>query len=261
MKRVKSISPHAAWAEEAGIRHQKVLRSSATTLAVFMRILALETSGQAGTIAAAEGPRLIDEHALDPHQRSARSLAPGIRELLTAIGWRVTDIELVALTIGPGSFTGLRVGVATAKTLGYALDAPCVGLNTLEVIAAQCRGEFQRLSVVIDAQRGQVFTARFEHDEPGWRIIAGPSVLDTIQWLQELDRETAVSGPALAKLTCQVPAGIPMIAEGDWQPRAATVAALAWKRHLAGQYDDVWKLTPLYLRKSAAEEKWEKRQT
>jgi tRNA threonylcarbamoyladenosine biosynthesis protein TsaB len=225
-----------------------------------MRILALETSGQAGSVAAAEGPRLIGERALDPHQRSARSLAPGIRALLTAIGWRIKDIELIAVTVGPGSFTGLRVGIATAKTLTYALDARCVGLNTLEVIAAQCRGDFQRLSVVIDAQRGQVFSARFEHDQPGWRMVAGPNVVDAVRWLQELDSAVAVSGPALAKLAKKMPAGVVVTAECDWHPRAATVAALAWGRHLAGVYDDVWKLTPLYLRKSAAEEKWEQRQ-
>jgi tRNA threonylcarbamoyladenosine biosynthesis protein TsaB len=235
-----------------------------------MRILALETSGQAGAIAAAEGPRLLAEHVLDRQQRSARSLAPGIRQLLTTIGWRITDIELVAVTIGPGSFTGLRVGVTTAKTLGYALGARCVGLNTLEVIAAQCRRDVPRLAVAMDAQRGQVFAALCEHAEfaidatsekfeTGWRMITGPSVMDTEQWLYSLSSGVAVSGPALVKLAKQVPAGVTIIETDDWEPRAATVAALAWRRHLAGGYDDVWKLTPLYLRKSAAEEKWEQR--
>ena len=222
-----------------------------------MRILALETSGQAGSIAAADGPRLIAAQALDPEQRSARSLAPGIRRLLTTIGWKMTDIELVAVTVGPGSFTGLRVGVATAKTLAYALSARCVGVSTLEVIAAQCGSDASRLSVAMDAQRGQVFAARFEHIEGGWQMIDRPSVLEISPWLQSLDLPITVSGPALVKLASQIPAGVTMTATDDWRPRAATVAELAWRRHLAGAYDDVWKLTPLYLRKSAAEEKLE----
>ena len=224
-----------------------------------MRILALETSGQAGAIAAAEGPRLVAELELDPQQRSARSLAPGIGQLLTTIGWRITDVELVAVTVGPGSFTGLRVGVATAKTLAYAIGARCVGLNTLEVIATQCRGVFPRLSVTMDAQRGQVFAALFQLVETDWQMIDGPSVLEIDQWLNRLDSADAVSGPALVKLAGQLPAGVTMIAADEWEPRAATVAALAWNRHLAEAYDDLWRLTPLYLRKSAAEEKWEQK--
>ena len=222
-----------------------------------MRILALETSGTAGSIAAADGPRLVAEHVLDPLQRSAQSLAPGIQRLLAAIGWRVTDIELVAVTLGPGSFTGLRVGVATAKALAYALEARCIGVNTLEVIAAQCREDCSRLSVAMDAQRGQVFAEFFERSEAGWRVIAAPSVLSNDEWLGSLNPDIAASGPALVKLATHLPLGVRMTEAGDWRPRAATVAALASMRQLAGAYDDVWKLAPLYLRKSAAEEKWE----
>lgn len=224
-----------------------------------MRILALESSGQAGSIAAAEGPRLVAERSLDPQQRSAHSLAPGIQQLLTSIGWRMTEIELVAVTLGPGSFTGLRVGVATAKTLAYALGARCIGLNTLEVIAAQCTGDSVRLSVAMDAQRGQVFAALFEYAKAGWQTIAGPSVLDNDQWLRSLGPGVAVSGPALLKMAHQVPAGVTITEADNWTPRAATAATLAWQRHLAGTYDDMWRLAPLYLRKSAAEEKWEQR--
>ncbi len=79
-----------------------------------MRILALETSGPAGSIAASDGTRLVAAHVLDPEQRSAQSLAPGILGLLSAIGWRATDVDLVAVTIGRWSFSGLRFGVATA---------------------------------------------------------------------------------------------------------------------------------------------------
>jgi tRNA threonylcarbamoyladenosine biosynthesis protein TsaB len=220
-----------------------------------MRILALETSSTLGTIAAADGGRLVAEHALDPQVRSARSLAPGIQQLLTDIGWRPKDLEILAVTIGPGSFTGLRVGIATAKTLAYSLQARCVGLTTLEVIAAQYGGTAARLSVVIDAQRGQVFAASFCRREQRWQIDGEPTLLNADDWLASLNLGAAVSGPALAQLASRLPAGM-VVADADlWTPRAATVAALAWQRHLDGKYDDLWKLAPLYLRKSAAEEK------
>jgi tRNA threonylcarbamoyladenosine biosynthesis protein TsaB len=248
-----------------------------------MRILALETSSQAGSVALAENDTAIAERMLAASARSAQSLAPGISELLATIGWGVRHIDLVAVTVGPGSFTGLRVGVATAKTLAYALQARVVGLNTLEVIAAQAVCDCQRLSAVIDAQRGELFEATFERDadravDSGsiasaegvaitdkahtialWRMTGAPRIVSTNEWLKELSSDAAVSGPALGKLHAHVPAGVRMVEQSAWSPRAATVAALAWRRHLAERYDDLWKLAPLYLRKSAAEEKWEAR--
>jgi tRNA threonylcarbamoyladenosine biosynthesis protein TsaB len=221
-----------------------------------MHILALETSGKSGSVAVADGPRLVGQLTLNPDQRSAQSLAAGIRELLSSIGWRSSDIELVAVTKGPGSFTGLRVGVVTAKTLAYAIGARVIGLNTLEVIAAQARVEAPRLSVAIDAQRGQVFAATFDSDaQSDWPINGGSRLLDDDEWLGELKPGMATSGPALARLSGRVPSGVSLVDEQDRAPRAEAVAALAWMRHLQGAYDDVWKLAPLYLRKSAAEEK------
>jgi tRNA threonylcarbamoyladenosine biosynthesis protein TsaB len=222
-----------------------------------MRILALETSSTLGTIAVADGGRLVAEHALDPQVRSARSLAPGIQQLLTGVGWRPNNLEMVAVTIGPGSFTGLRVGIATAKTLAYSLQARCVGLTTLEVIAAQYDGNAARLSVAIDAQRGQVFAANFCRQEQHWQIDGEPAVLNADDWLGRLNLGGAVSGPVLVQLASRLPAEVVVADPERWTPQAATVAALAWQRHLDGKYDDVWKLAPLYLRKSAAEEKLE----
>jgi tRNA threonylcarbamoyladenosine biosynthesis protein TsaB len=149
--------------------------------------------------------------------------------------------------------------VATAKTLAYALAARCIGLNTLEVIAAQCSDNGPRLSVAMDAQRSQVFAAWFEDRETGRQLIAGPSLLSNDEWLARLDSGVVAHGPALAKLARQVPSSVKITPADEWYPRAATVAALASARQLAGAYDDVWKLAPLYLRKSAAEEKWEQK--
>jgi len=85
-----------------------------------VRILALETSDTAGSAALLDGERLLAEKLLAQGQRSARALAPAVRELLTDAGWQPKDVELVAVTVGPGSFTGLRVGVTTAKAFAYA---------------------------------------------------------------------------------------------------------------------------------------------
>ncbi|MCA9264481.1 MAG: tRNA (adenosine(37)-N6)-threonylcarbamoyltransferase complex dimerization subunit type 1 TsaB, partial [Planctomycetales bacterium] len=102
-----------------------------------LKVLALETSSFHGSVALLDGQMLLASRALPDDSRSAESLAPTIREVLTSVGVTPRAIELVAVTVGPGSFTGLRVGVTTAKTFAYAVSAAVVGVNTLEVLANQ----------------------------------------------------------------------------------------------------------------------------
>ena len=102
-----------------------------------MRILALETSSSSGSIAVMEDDRVLGESAFDPGQRTAQSFAPAVRRQLEAVDWLPRDIQLVAVALGPGSFTGLRIGVTAAKTLAYAVGAEVIGANTLKVIAWQ----------------------------------------------------------------------------------------------------------------------------
>src|SRR4051812_4115512 len=103
---------------------------------VMFRILALETSELSGSVAAAMDGDVVGELNLDPRLRSAQSLAPAIRTLLDQVGWRPQELALVAVTVGPGSFTGLRVGVATAKVMAYAAGADVLGISTHAAIAA-----------------------------------------------------------------------------------------------------------------------------
>ncbi len=225
-----------------------------------MRILAFETSGKSGTVAAADGDKLLDMVKVEATKQSARSLAPAIQRLLAQVQWKPADIELIALTIGPGSFTGLRVGVATAKVLAYATGAAVIGVNALEVIAAQAITNRTTLSVVMDAQRSQVIAAGFERDHDGnWRRTGESRILDNDAWFASLDAETAVTGPVLEKLGVGLPAGVDIVELQQWNPQAATVAVLAWHQYQSGTRHDLWSLSPLYMRKSAAEEKLEHR--
>src|SRR5690242_6997614 len=120
-----------------------------------MLILALETSDLGGSIALFDDGELLKYAALEPPQRSARWLAPAIDGALREAGREPREIGLVAVTTGPGSFTGLRVGVTTAKTLAYAVGCPVVGVNTLEAIAKRAATLQSPVWAVIDAQRQQ----------------------------------------------------------------------------------------------------------
>ena len=225
-----------------------------------MRILALETTERVGSVAAWRDGNLLLQNDLDPNQQSARSLAPILRDLLGQVGWRPGDVGLVAVSQGPGSFTGLRVGVSTAKTFAYAVGAEVLGVDTLQTIAAAAPDDLSRLAVAVDAQRGEVVAQRFERGDDGLpKPVDSPHLLPIDAWLAGLPPGCNVSGPVLRKLAGRLPAHIVPLESSYWRPTAANVARLAARDYAAGRHDDLWSFVPRYCRPSAAEEKWAKR--
>src|SRR5690606_1576544 len=149
-----------------------------------MRILAIKTVDKSGSVAALDGDRVLVERILSNHQRSLQSLVPAIREILGELHWQPRDTELVAVATGPGSFTGLRIGVATAKTFAYAVGCQVKGVGTMPVLAAQVPQKHRRFSVVIDAQRDELFAADFERDAAGAVIRQSePRIVKAADWL------------------------------------------------------------------------------
>ncbi len=210
-----------------------------------------------GSVAAMSDGNVLAESELDPRQRSAQSLAPGLRSLLGRVGWRPDEVELVAVTSGPGSFTGLRVGVTTAKAFAYAVGAEVLGVDTLETIASRAPSDVPLLSAAVDAHRGQVVAQSFRRDADGWPCAAeGARLLDVDAWLGDLPPETVLTGPVLDKLADRVPDRVQLLDRQYWCPTAAAVARLAARLYSAGRRDDLWRLAPQYCRPSAAEEKW-----
>ncbi len=263
-----------------------------------LKILALETSGLYGSAALAEDGQLVVEESLAPPVRSAQGLAPLLDRLLRSAGWRPADVGLIAVIDGPGSFTGLRVGLTTAKLYAYATGAAVLGIDAFAAIAHAVPNTIahavpniiahavqagiahtgiahtgigapadttppaalDRLSIAMDAQRGQLLAARWQRtpsDE--WRETAAAELLDVDRWLASLSPGDVVVGPALGsgrpRLADVLPSGVVGLPETCWTPTAATVARLAWRDHEAGRRDSLWTLLPRYYRPSAAEEK------
>jgi tRNA threonylcarbamoyladenosine biosynthesis protein TsaB len=225
-----------------------------------VRVLALETSGRLGSIALlrAEGgaATVLDERKLPPDQRAARSLLPCIEQALREQSWRPSDLELICVTVGPGSFTGLRIGVVAAKTLAYATGAKLVGVHTLAAMAENAPGTERRLWTVLDAQRQELFVATFDSKRA---IVeqATPSteIVGVEAWLARLQSGDAVSGPPLAKCRDRVPAGVVVVDEALWLPSAAATGRLGIRMYARGASVAPLELVPDYYRKSAAEEK------
>ena len=221
-----------------------------------VKILAIETTELVGSVAAAHDGNLLAELELDTNSRSAQSLAPGIKALLRQLGWRPQEVDLVAVTRGPGSFTGLRVGVTTAKVFAYAAGAEIRGVDTLETIASAVPDDLPAVSVAVDAQRGEVVAGTFHRGGDGGIHPTGPSELVALDdWLDGLEAGTTITGPILRKCAQRVPDHVVVLDESYWAPRATMVARLAARDHAAGRHDDLWSLVPRYSRRSAAEEK------
>jgi len=225
-----------------------------------MRTLAIESSGRHGSVAILEGGqdagRLVGQIMLGAGGRTAQMLAPAIRDLLASADWPASSIELVAVTVGPGSFTGLRIGVTTAKTFAYAVGAQVVAVNTLAVLAWQVPPAAGPLWAILDAQRQELFVARFASDPPGPGQMVGPtSIVPQDEWLGQLAAGERVTGPTLRRLRERLPTGVVAVPDQFWQPTAAAVGRLGWRAYDEGQRDDLWKLAPVYYRPSAAEEK------
>lgn len=226
-----------------------------------MLILALETSSLAGSVALLADDNLLAERMLPTGRRSAVTLAPAIDELLQSAGRRSADVQLVAVTIGPGSFTGLRVGVTTAKTFAYAAGCEVLGLDTLEVIAWQSKPQpaigltGPEIHSILEAQRKELYLARFRWAVDELTRIEANRIVAADAWLAALTPDTVVTGAALGRLEERLPPGVVAAPPEHRDPRASTVGRLALRDYQRGRRDDLWKLSPHYLRPSAAEEK------
>jgi len=194
-------------------------------------------------------------------------LAPMIKTLLDETGQSLREIDVIALTAGPGLFTGLRVGVVTAKTLAYATQAHLVGVNTLEVIAAQTAVDrrishpngINSIRVVLNAQRQQLFCGYYE-SKSNWNVteLEANQILNRDQWLGQIRADDLVTGAGLKPIVENIHAAhreVKVAAEKVWSTSAASVGKLAWHQFQSGKRDDLWKLQPFYFRPSAAEEK------
>jgi tRNA threonylcarbamoyl adenosine modification protein YeaZ len=216
-----------------------------------LKILGLETTERRATVALLDNYEVVVEFMLSDEARSASLLAPGIQSALQQAKWQATDLDRIAVTVGPGSFTGLRVGVTTAKTLAYALGTEVVGVNTLAVLASQV-DHTGAVESVMDAQRNEVFRQRFEVRDGVAVACSDITIEDDLQWQQSIENNVVVTGPVLKKLEPQFTRDIQTAPAAQWIPLAATVARLGANLEPSGT---PFELNPIYYRKSAAEEK------
>ncbi len=228
-----------------------------------MRILAIDTASNVATAAIVEDDKLLGEFILNHKKTHSQKIMPVIDELLTSCELSVEEIDLFAAANGPGSFTGLRIGVATVKGLAHATGKPVVGINALEGLAWNVAGYPGTVVALMDARREQVYTAAYRWDGEALETVQQACVLPVKELLERQQQRCIFVGDGAVlhqELIQKSLGGRAVIAPGNQQgQRASSVAALALQKAKRGLTESYLTLEPFYLRKSQAEQEYEKK--
>ncbi|HWE98133.1 MAG TPA: tRNA (adenosine(37)-N6)-threonylcarbamoyltransferase complex dimerization subunit type 1 TsaB [Tepidisphaeraceae bacterium] len=225
------------------------------------RGLAIETSGRLGSVAIAGDGVVVAEDSFAHGLKHAAEMVPRIDALIKSRGWAPADVREIYLSVGPGSFTGLRIGVTLAKTLAFATGAKIAAVPTVQVLAHNAPPGARDVVIVLDAKRDQIFTARLHREDSGRWTVAEPAHLDSLaEMIRRSPRPVHLLGegiPYHEKFLPKTDASVIVTPEPLWRARAAVVAEIGFAMAKAGEFTDPQTLTPLYIRRPEAEEKFE----
>lgn len=222
-----------------------------------MKILALDTATDSCSVAATDDMALSAELTIQKNQTHSKHLMELIHSVLEIAGFGVSDLDGLAVTIGPGSFTGLRIGISTIKGLAHALDKPVVGISTLKTLAWQCGQTSYLIYPLLDARKDEVYgaTYRFNADQLIQKTSARAMIPEAV--VEDIKSPCVFigTGARLYRQSIIAAAGslAHFVPDGQNVIRASSVAFLSMPRFEANDTDGVAGLVPNYIRKSDAE--------
>ena len=223
-----------------------------------MLVLGIETSSRLGSVALWRDGQTLAEQAIARGNNHGARLWVELREVFGEATLRPDALDLIAVSLGPGSFTGLRIGITAARAAAWMLGKPVLGVPSLHVLAENAPQDAEHVATLLDAKRKQVYACLFERR--GGRLE--PTMSYAVARPEELELPTPclVLGDAAERhreaLTRE---GVALGDAEASRPRASVVARLAAERHAAGERCELHALTPIYLRRPEAEEVWERR--
>lgn len=235
-----------------------------------MKILAIDTSTQALGVALLEDEQIIVESITNLKINHSIRLMPTVEQVLDTADWRPEEIELVVVAKGPGSYTGLRVGVTTAKTYAWTLDIPLVAVSTLAIMAYPLRYYSGAIAPIIDARRGEVYTGLFSTSlvdkVKQIQELAPERIMPLKEWLVEIKKTLVQAELAESRVVFvgvdiikheEILAewsGIVDLAAADYSlPRPGVLGLMGYREYLMGELANIHTLTPTYLQLAYAE--------
>lgn len=240
--------------------------------------IAIETSGRIGSVALGIGEKVVASAEFSGDQQHAEELLLVMRALCEKVDWRPEEVEAIYVSGGPGSFTGLRVGITVCKTFAFSTNAKIVRVPSMDVMVLNVKTAIENgesvapsIGVIMDAKRKQVYGAIYQLCDnsgldnglvSGFKEIAPAQVIAPSALLALSSGELTILGEGLRwhSASFQNNHLVNCLPEKYWQPYAVNVLKCGLLRERAGLYDDFVQLAPIYLRRPEAEEQWEKRQ-
>ncbi len=223
-------------------------------------ILAIETATGCGSVSLTTGKRrdgkVLAEYTLQPGITHSRRLLGSIDDMMNAAGIDWKDLDAVAVSQGPGSFTGLRIGMAAAKGIAMAAEVPLIGVPTLDALAAQILATDLLVCCLLDARKQQVYAAFYRYDDEFTpRRTSDVLVLSPVMLGQKFEEPTLLAGPGI--VACQsllfAHPQVRLLPVGPLHPRAALIGFYGAQVLTEGLQNDGADLVPLYVRASEAE--------
>ncbi|HJC50034.1 MAG TPA: tRNA (adenosine(37)-N6)-threonylcarbamoyltransferase complex dimerization subunit type 1 TsaB [Candidatus Anaerostipes avistercoris] len=231
-----------------------------------MKLLVLDSSGLVASVALLEDERLIAEYTTGNKLTHSQTLLPMLDEIIRRTTFDMEDVDAIAVAMGPGSFTGLRIGAATAKGLGLALDKPVIPVPTVDGLAYQLFGVSSLICPMMDARRKQVYTGFYRFHGDQMEVVkeqCAQSVQDTLEQLKAYGEPVIFLGDGVPVYRKEIEEA--MGADAVFAPahanrqRAGAVGALAEVYYRKGIWQSADAFAPEYLRKSQAEREREER--
>ncbi len=222
-----------------------------------MKILAMDTSSVNATVCVADENKILGEYTVSNERAHSQIIMPMLNDLLTNCSLSVRDIDVFAVALGPGSFTGLRIGIAAMKTLAGSLSKPIIGISSLDQIASSFYLSDKYICPILDARRNEVYNAIYYN---GKKIVSERAV-DFDEVLIELDsKEVVFAGDALIKYKDRILS----FNKENWHiapvslsmQRASSLASVALERAKQSDFDDLYELCPIYLKLPQAEREY-----
>lgn len=218
-----------------------------------MKILGIDTSSMTTCVALTDGDLVLGEVALTGRISHSEQIVEMCREMLEKLDVKMEEIDLIAVGVGPGSFTGLRIGVTVAKVWGQALDIPVVGVSSLGAYAMNERG---LVAAVTDARRGTVYCTLIRH-EKDYEVYVEDTVMNLSDFTAKMEGldDLVLTGPDSKKFLAQFPENTHLAR--NTQMRGSYICKLGkikWEREGA---EDLFALVPNYLKVSQAQKQYE----
>ncbi len=232
----------------------------AGSLSIYMKILALETATMTGSIAIVDSTGLIAEVKINVNVVHSERLMQSVDWLLTSCRLSIKDIDAFAVSIGPGSFTGLRIGLSTIKGFSYSTKKPVVPVSTLDAFARNLPFCSYLICPMLYARKNEVYTGLYEWKQGLCRKIIPETAIEPADFLKNIRGPVVFLGDGAKthkKIISDTLKNDALFAPSSkMSPSASSVAEIALERLKEGLPADPVLLTPIYIRKSEAEIHW-----